>query len=705
LEAVREQLQRILDTEQFARAESLKRLLSVLVEQTLAGREDELNEYFLGQEVFGRGDQFDPKSDTIVRVQTRRLRARLDAYYQTQGCNDTVVFSLPKGRYEVVVAVRDSPPREIRAAERRRPSVVRKSAIRFGLAIGCIAAGSAFFYMTGGAPTPALKVVPLTTFPGWESEPAFSPNGRQIAFAWNGEGPDNFDIYIKSIDSDVPLRLTGHPGEDRNPVWSPDGQRIAFVRRFQGEDAVFIAPILGGPERKVHDLTRPLVLCPLGVSCLSWSPDGDSLAIVDKTAPEDPQSVFVLSLNTLQLRRLTYPSAGQPWGDVCPSFSPDGTKLAFVRWNTTGSDVFVTSVNGGEPERVTSDMRMIFSVDWTPDGRELVFSSDGSGNPGIWMVPVSEGRPRLLVTTTEGSFLSVARKAKRLAYAKVGIRADWNIWRTDLKNPAHPSTRLIASTQQDMSPEFSPDGSRIVFNSTRSGSYEIWMCDRDGRNQVQLTAFAGPHAGSPRWSPDGRRVAFDARSTRLSGADIYVIDIDARLPDRLTSEDSEEITPCWSEDGRWIYFGSTRSGDWQLWKMPAQGGKAERVTRSGGVITIGVRDGFVYYLKSMEAKIWRVPEEGGREEAILSTPEFHYSRYSALGDGGIYFLSPVGAYPVPRMISFLNFDTGRITEIVEMKGKPLVWEPGISVSADGRWMLYSQVDEEAGDITLVENLP
>jgi Tol biopolymer transport system component len=360
---------------------------------------------------------------------------------------------------------------------------------------------------------------------------------------------------------------------------------------------------------------------------LSWSPVGDSLAIVDKTSPRDAQSIFVLSLHTLKLRRITHPPAAQSWGDISPTFSPDGRSLAFVRWTTTASDVFVTPVDGGEARRVTTDRRILMSVDWMAGGEQLVFSSDRVGSGGIWTIPASGGHARLLAAVAGISFVSASRRAKQLAYADLGLFEDSNIWQIDLTKPADPPARLIASTKLDITADFSPDGNRIVFNSTRSGTFEIWMCDRDCRHPVQLTNFAGPHAGSPRWSPDAMTIAFDAQSKNSSDGDIYVTDVDSRIPRQLTTENSEDIVPCWSEDGRTIYFGSTRSGDWQLWKMPAHGGAALQVTRAGGAMAVGVDSGFVYYLKSMVARIWRVPEQGGREEAVLETPEFHYSRY------------------------------------------------------------------------------
>ena len=115
--------------------------------------------------------------------------------------------------------------------------------------------------------TPVLptKVIPFTSFAGREFEPALSPDGKQVAFVWNGEKGDNFDVYVKLIDSGIPLRLTLNPGEDRVPAWSPDGRYIAFCRRSERGAEIFSVPALGGPERK------------LGVSELSWPAVGITL--------------------------------------------------------------------------------------------------------------------------------------------------------------------------------------------------------------------------------------------------------------------------------------------------------------------------------------------------------------------------------------------------------------------------------------------
>jgi Tol biopolymer transport system component len=105
----------------------------------------------------------------------------------------------------------------------------------------------------------------------------------------------------------------------------------------------------------------------------------------------------------------------------------------------------------------------------------------------------------------------------------------------------------------DTNPQFSPDGSRIAFTSSRNGQVEIWVCDSDGSNPVQLTELnRNSEGGTPRWSPDGRYLAFD--STKAGRSDIYVVPAQGGPVRRITPEASHEDMPSWSRDGKWIYF-------------------------------------------------------------------------------------------------------------------------------------------------------
>ena len=103
-------------------------------------------------------------------------------------------------------------------------------------------------------PPPSLppKVVPLTSLKGSEIQPSFSPDGSQVAFAWDGENGDNWDIYLKVIGSEKALRLTKDTSRDLSPVWSPDGRQIAFIRLVGQTKTILVIPALGGPERTLY---------------------------------------------------------------------------------------------------------------------------------------------------------------------------------------------------------------------------------------------------------------------------------------------------------------------------------------------------------------------------------------------------------------------------------------------------------------------
>ena len=99
---------------------------------------------------------------------------------------------------------------------------------------------------------------------------------------------------------------------------------------------------------------------------------------------------------------------------------------------------------------------------------------------------------------------------------------------------------------------------------------------------MKLTDMKAGSAGSPNWSPDGKWIAFD--STKSGNNDIYVVSAEGGPVRRITTDPTEEAVPRFSRDGRWIYFGSNRSGSWQIWKMPSEGGKAIQITRDGGMV-------------------------------------------------------------------------------------------------------------------------
>jgi Tol biopolymer transport system component len=555
-------------------------------------------------------------------------------------------------------------------------------------------------------PRPTLQITPLTSYVGFENLPAFSPDGKQIAFAWDGEKKDNLDIYVKLVEAGTPHRLTTHPANDSFAAWSPDGSHIAFRRHTQESDTVYLIPSLSGPERKLADIFPRLLGYRAGGDGLAYSLDGKFLAVPDKNSAGEPFSIILISTETGEKRRLTSPPAGS-LGDNSPVFSPDGRQLAFSRMSGQGvEDIYLMAADGGEPRRLTFDNRYIRDQDWTADGREIVFISEREGDSGLWRVPVSGGAPERLMSAVGYNFahLSISRRGNRLVYSQAFV--DTNIWRVELastKGKVSAPTMLISSSKSDSAPQYAPEGKRITFRSDRSGRFEIWACEADGSNLVQLTNFNGPQTGSPSWSPDGRQIAFDARPE--GNPDIFVISAEGGRPRRLTEDPAEEIAPCWSRDGRWIYFESNRSGSMQIWKMPADGGEARQLTNGGGSVAHESLDGrFLYYTRGRNvAGIWRVPVEGGEEKLVLDKHKSGYWSAWTVVEQGIYFMT---AEPLAHpAIEFFSFTTGKVREVAALTRafRPWTNPEGLSISPDGRWILYTQEDRTDLDIMLVEN--
>ncbi|HEY6400075.1 MAG TPA: winged helix-turn-helix domain-containing protein [Blastocatellia bacterium] len=567
----------------------------------------------------------------------------------------------------------------------------------------------------GGGAAPAINVVPLTTYLGRESQPSFSPNGNQIAFVWSGEKDDNQDIYVRIVDGGNCVRLTDDPGEDVNPVWSPDGRTIAFYRSSPDGDGIFIVPALGGAERKLTGVWANR----FGFGShiwIHWSPDGKWLAVGDKTSAEEPFSLFLISPETGEKRRATSPPASVV-GDCSPAFSPDGSQLAFVRViSALVGEVYVVAANGGEPKRLTFDGAGVSNLAWVPNGREIVFARRQGGKSQLFRIPVEGGAPEWLTATgNEAQYPAFSSDGTRLAWRQNTVNTD--IFKLALDSGSEkspPLASLIVSTALEASPRFSPDGKRIAFVSNRSGSDEIWVCDSDGENPIRLTSFRGPLAGSPSWSPDGKQIVFDCRPE--GNADIYVVSAEGGQWQRLTADSAEDIVPSWSRDGRWIYFTSNRpseggsgegpsgpSNRLQIWKMPVDGGAAIQMTRQGGFEPMESHDGrWIYFTQDRgSASILRMPAAGGAETPVIDFHQKGYSRIWTATNEGVYFA--VADSNTQSTIKFFSFSTGIERTVAKIDRALPNGISGLTVSPDGKWLLFPLYSQRGSDLMMIEN--
>jgi len=284
----------------------------------------------------------------------------------------------------------------------------------------------------------------------------------------------------------------------------------------------------------------------------------------------------------------------------------------------------------------------------------------------------------------------------RLLYSR--FVQDPDLWR--YREGAPPET-LVVSTASETNPQFSPDGSRIAFESNRSGAEEIWLADADGSRPVQLTNRMGRHQGTPRWSPDSRWVAFDSQGAD-GRWDIYVIDASGGQPRRLTSHPAPDYIPSWSRDGKWIYFCSLRTGRSEIWRIPSAGGAEERVTTDGGWVAFESLDGTtLHYNKSGTPSSFRNPlfarpVAGGPERQLLpdATRSFQPTRE------GVFFVTRPTAGPATQLL-FLDFATGNVRTISAIDGRVL---EGLAVAPDGRTVVVPVSRTWGADLMMIENL-
>jgi Tol biopolymer transport system component/DNA-binding winged helix-turn-helix (wHTH) protein len=563
----------------------------------------------------------------------------------------------------------------------------------------------------------ALRPVPLTSLAGDEHSPTFSPDGSQFAFCWDKQQAGNYDIYVQVIGTGEPLRITQDPADEITPAWSPDGRQIAFIRVFPARQELLVIAPLGGVQRKIAEFSD------LDPWALAWWPDSKSLVIAERESPDQKLGLYRLFLDSGTKQRLTSPPSAAE-DDRFQAVSPDGKTLAFTRGTTARNQLYLLSLEGGEPRQLTSygGTRMIFGVAWTADGSELVYSLVNESNVGsFWRMAVDGSEPRLLPNLSLGRACgrpSISRQGEKLAFETTPV-LDSNVWIYDLPRSERtsPPRRLTDSTRIDATPRISPDGTRIAFCSGRTGSGQIWVCNRDGSNLMQLTYMEPGPAVTPHWSPDGRQIAFDV--PREGSYDIFVISADGGSPRPVTDYPGEDSRPSWSHDGKWIYFNSDRGGMFQIWKAPATGGAAVPVTKGVGYQARESPDGrYLYFAKGPNTSgLWRVALEHGQEaqeEMVLQDLPFAGFRAEwDILDSGIYFVqrkspSSPAVSPVSMSTSLdrwtlkrLPFDTGAIEVLMDLP-VPLACS-AIDISPDGKWFVYAQSEQAGSDLMLVEN--
>ena len=551
---------------------------------------------------------------------------------------------------------------------------------------------------TDSADLPFLPPAPLHAPVGNEGQPTFSPDGESVAYVWDrGETGGNRVIVVQAVGG-APALLTDSPADDSSPAWSPQGKQIAFLRRQDGSVDVMIADASTRVARRIGGIGSEQ---PSNQRLIAWTPDGAALVVADNPpGKRENLHLYRMDLASGGKAELTAPPDGS--SDVAPQFSPDGRWMALLRARRGAAyELLEMETARGAiwaPRVLVESESPINSFAWTSDNRRLLFGSGQQSPVTLWEVAASGGPPqrapfRLFSPARQ---IAIAPRGRRLAYVRP--MTDSNIWRIERDGRAE---RLIASPQEDSDPRYSPDGSRIAFASGRTEMSEIWVCGRDGGDPRQLT-FQRSVSGSPAWSPDGGQIAFHSNTGGQWA--IWVVGAHGGPPRRLVEENAEGMRPAWSRDGKIIYFSSNRTGREEIWGA-AFNGRTGQVTHNGGYEGYEGPDGYLYFTKGLETPgIWRMRLRGGPEGRVPALDEMPGHRYWEMASGGIYF-----AVALPRpAIKFFDFQTGRVRVAAAVKEppqratNPILPPGGLTVAPDGKTFLYVQFEGERMNVLLAD---
>jgi eukaryotic-like serine/threonine-protein kinase len=389
---------------------------------------------------------------------------------------------------------------------------------------------------------------------GTEFFPTLSPDGQTLVYASQEAG--NWDLWQETSGRRERINLTQESQvDDTQPAFSPDGKQIAFRSERDG-GGLFIIELASKSVRKISNAGfNP-----------TWSADGTEIAYgkLSVTIVEGRQlsQLWVVGITSGQQRLVTGQDAVQP------AWSPHGQRIAF--WGDR-ANLWTVPAGGGVPVQVTEDKSVNWNPCWSADGKYLYFTSDRNGSMNLWRVAIDESSGQVLgspepATTpaTDMLHLAISRNGQRMAYVQ---RTKQRRLQSLAFDPVAQAVRgtptfITYGTSFATHPSVSPDGNWLTYSSSGGPREDIFVVRKDGTGLRQLTNDIAKDR-LPRWSPDGKRIAFF--SDREGKNEIWSVDVEGSgAISQLTFAGTRAIFPTWSPDANQLAYYDNAVGSFVL---------------------------------------------------------------------------------------------------------------------------------------------